>query len=78
MLRADGFNAAIIGTTWYGSEELYIYSAEACIQILIDGGMTDEEAVEYFEFNVSGSYVGEQTPIFMYAYEVDEEAEEIL
>jgi len=23
-----------------------------------------EQAIEYFEFNVRGSYVGEQTPIF--------------
>jgi hypothetical protein len=26
--------------------------------------MTDEEAIEYFEFNMRGSYVGEQTPIW--------------
>lgn len=26
--------------------------------------MTYDEAVEYFEFNVSGSYVGEKTPIW--------------
>ena len=27
-------------------------------------GMSDEEAVEYFEFNVTGAWVGENTPIF--------------
>jgi hypothetical protein len=26
--------------------------------------MTEEEAVEYFNFNVMGSYVGEKTPIW--------------
>jgi hypothetical protein len=25
-----------------------------------------DEAVDYFEFNVSGAYVGESTPIFVY------------
>jgi hypothetical protein len=26
--------------------------------------MNEEEAIEYFEYNVSGSYVGEKTPIW--------------
>jgi hypothetical protein len=26
--------------------------------------MTIEEAIEYFEFNVRGAYVGEKTPIW--------------
>ena len=30
--------------------------------------MTEEEAVEYFQFNVQGAYVGESTPIFIYSY----------
>ena len=29
-------------------------------------GMTDEEAMEYFEFNVVGAWMGEGTPIFLY------------
>ena len=28
-------------------------------------GMTDAEAVEYFEFNTIGSWMGEGTPIFI-------------
>jgi len=28
-------------------------------------GMSMEEAEEYFEYNVQGAYVGEDTPIFM-------------
>lgn len=27
--------------------------------------MNHEEALEYFDFNVDGAYVGEQTPIFV-------------
>ena len=26
--------------------------------------MSEEEAVEYFDYNVKGSYVGEKTPIW--------------
>jgi hypothetical protein len=28
-------------------------------------GMSFEEAMEYLDFNVFGSYVGEQTPIYI-------------
>jgi len=71
MLKADGFNAAIIGMAddIATGEHRLIYDANKCIDILIEQGMTDDEAVEYFEFNVSGSYVGDSTPIWLYPYE---------
>ena len=70
MLKADGFDGAVIGTTLlWGTEgnDVLVYSAEACINILIErDGMDYEEAVEFFEFNVTGAYMGKQTPIFVY------------
>ena len=71
MLKADGFNEAIIGMCMdiaTGGERI-IYDANKCIDILIEQGMTDDEAIEYFEFNVGGSYVGGSTPVWMYPYE---------
>lgn len=69
-LVADGFNEAIIGIAhpWQaGQQAVVVYDAEKCIEILMArDDCTYEEAVEYFEFNVSGGYVGEQTPIFVY------------
>ena len=62
FLKADGFDSAIIGVDERSMR--LIYSVEKCINILIAGGMTDEEALEYFYFNVEGSYVGEKTPIW--------------
>ena len=41
-----------------------VYDREKCIEILARD-MTYEEAVEYFEFNVIGAWVGEQTPMFL-------------
>jgi hypothetical protein len=42
-----------------------IYSVRRCIEILItDEEMTLEDALEHFSYNVSGSYVGEKTPIW--------------
>ena len=62
ILIADGFDEAIIGIE--DTSMRLIYSIEKCIDILIAEGLTEEEAIEHFEFNVRGSYVGEQTPIW--------------
>jgi len=36
------------------------------IGILMDrDGMSEDDAVEFFDFNVLGAYVGERTPIFV-------------
>lgn len=63
FLTADGFNDAIIGIDIKSMR--IIYSFSKCIEILMKD-MTEEEAVEYFEFNVSGAYMGEKTPIWCY------------
>jgi len=61
ILKADGFDDAIIGI----DEETMrlIYSVSKCIEILCKE-MNEEEAVEYFDFNVKGAYMGEKTPIW--------------
>jgi hypothetical protein len=41
-----------------------IYSVTRCVEILMVGGMDMNDAIEYFDFNVRGSYVGEKTPIW--------------
>jgi len=62
ILKADGFDDAVIGIE-QGSMRL-IYSVTRCVEILIEEGMTQEDAIEHFDFNVAGSYVGEKTPIW--------------
>lgn len=77
-LTADGFDDAIIGIVNQGgtSNYLVLYDSEKCIEILAQQFEEDGEeesdgndfytmAVEYFEFNVSGGYVGENTPMFL-------------
>jgi hypothetical protein len=61
VLVADGFDDAIIGID--SDSMRLIYSVSKCIEIL-SKDMDEEEAVEYFDFNVRGSYVGEKTPIW--------------
>ena len=64
-LKADGFDDAILGiTTRIGDDSLLAYDYDKCIKIL-QKDLSYEEAVEYMEFNVVGSYVGEGTPIFI-------------
>jgi hypothetical protein len=66
ILKADGYDDCVLGYdySWDGTIRL-IYSVKQIIDKMIkEDGMTDEEAVEYFEFNMRGSYVGEQTPIW--------------
>jgi hypothetical protein len=61
LLIADGFNEAIIGID--ENSLRIIYSIKKCIQILTRD-MCEEDALEYFSYNVSGAYVGEKTPIW--------------
>ena len=66
-LTADGFDDAIMGIgERCGQPTLVAYDRTKCIQILIDrDGMDYEEAVEFFEFNTVGAWLGENTPIFI-------------
>jgi len=79
-LIADGFDGAIIGMCErFGANPVVTYDRDICIQILMDefreANENDpaidlhEEAEDYFSYNVSGSYVGENTPVFITFYE---------
>jgi hypothetical protein len=57
----DGFDDAIIGVEL--NTFRIIYSTTKCIEILCKD-MSEDDAREYFDFNVVGGYVGEKTPIF--------------
>jgi len=63
FLKADGFDDAVIGVEEPSLR--LIYSVGKCIEILITKEDMDlEDALEHFSYNVSGSYVGEKTPIW--------------
>ena len=77
MLLADGFDDAILGLVRRcGQLPIVIYDRAKCIQLLIDrDGMTREDAEEYFEFNVSGAWVGEGTPGYLEALDPEDYCE---
>lgn len=65
FMFADGFDDAIIGLCQ--RTNCVIYSVQKIIQILmVKEGMEYFDAVEHFDFNIAGGYLGELTPIFCY------------
>lgn len=67
ILRADGFDEAIIGTVQCkGRATVLCYDYAKCVEILCErDGMEYDDAVEFMEFNVVDAYVGEHTPAFL-------------
>jgi len=67
-LYADDFDSAIIGIgRRCGKDSIVAYDVEKCIKIIMKkSDCSYEDAVDYFEFNVSGAWHGENTPIFIY------------
>jgi len=63
----DDCDSALIG---YGSrigmEPVAIYSHQLLVEHFIGQGMSEEEAVEYVDYNIVGSWVGDMTPIILY------------
>ena len=65
-LCCDGADEAIVGICHqFGRPPVAVYDLKRYIQILVDGGMTEEEAEEYWSFNVVGAWMGEGTPVFI-------------
>lgn len=63
-ITADGFDDCIIGVTIHGQ---VVYDARKMIdQLSSEDGMDQEMALEYFEYNIAGAYVWENTPIYIY------------
>ena len=62
IVTADGFDDAILGMDEPSGR--VIYSTKKCIEILMEEGMTEGDALDHFHYNVSGAYIGELTPIW--------------
>ncbi len=67
ILLMDGFDDAIIGYSQrINDPTLAVYSWELMVKILMErDGMSDEEAMEYIDYNCLGAWVGERTPIIV-------------
>jgi hypothetical protein len=65
-MLADGFEAAIIGLDTSNDVFRVVYDKDKMVDILIADNMTYGQAMEYLEYNVFNTYVGEGTPIYVH------------
>jgi len=65
ILLADGLENAFMGVGRQFHHPVAIYSYKKVIKILMRSKMSHEEAVEYFDYNIAGAFIGDQTPVFL-------------
>jgi hypothetical protein len=65
ILLADGLENAFMGIGRQFTHPIAIYSYKKTLKCLKGMGMTTEDAEEYFQFNIAGAFVGDQTPVFL-------------
>jgi hypothetical protein len=71
MLLANGLNAAIIGLSSTPTLRA-VYSVDKVLEILRkEHDFNEDEAIEWFEFNIESAYVGEDTPVWVYEMDAD-------
>ena len=64
-LYPTGFENAISEIVYKDGNPVFKISTKKCIDILQErDGMTFEEAVEFFEYNIYGSYMGKHNPVY--------------
>jgi hypothetical protein len=66
-LVCDGLDEAIIGVAErINLGPVVAYDVDKIIKILMErDGMTDEDALEYFYYNIQGAWMGEGSPVFI-------------
>ena len=64
----DGFDAALIGVVEGACREtVACYDYRKCVQILMErDGMDEDGAEEFLNFNVTGAFMGDHTPVFLH------------
>jgi len=72
MKQWDGYDECVIGTAniWRDqmTVEVLVYSADAMLEVMrLNDGMSEEEAYEYFLFNIEGAYIGIDTPVLVFS-----------
>ena len=66
LLFADGHDDAIVGIADRDGVILVVYDVQKILrQLRVRDGMSRDEAQEFFDFNIAGSWVGEKTPVWL-------------
>ena len=65
-LFADGFDDAIIGLNYKGGHHRVVYDGKKMVEELEKKeGWTEEEAMEWLQFNTFNAFYGKGTPIYV-------------
>lgn len=67
FLKVDGYDDCIIGVaTRFGMQPILAYNRGKMLKKMMEeDGLSYEEASEYFDFNIIGTWMGDLTPIFI-------------
>lgn len=62
----NGYDECILGVVdRFGFDQpVILYSTRKIVDQLVDEGMSEEEALEWFHYNMIGAWVGDGTPAF--------------
>jgi hypothetical protein len=63
ILKIDGFDNAIIGVQ-EGIQPRLVYDLWKIVDVLKED-MSEEDALDYIAYNITGAYVGESTPVIV-------------
>lgn len=63
ILKIDGFDNAVIGVQ-EGIQPRLVYDLWKIVDVLKDE-MSEEDALDYISYNITGAYVGESTPVIV-------------
>jgi hypothetical protein len=66
VIIMDGYDDCIVGICErFGQEPIVAYDKTKVLSKLKESGLNEEEALEFFEFNQIGSWLGKTTPCFI-------------
>lgn len=66
LLKVDGHDNAYIGVgSSIGEPDRLVYDSDIILDNLKAQGMTEEEAQEYFSYNILDAYVGDKMPVYV-------------
>lgn len=67
IIYPSGFEDCIVGVgERFGGPPVAVLDVEKMLKKMEKDGMTREEAIEYFEFNILGAHVGEENPVYLH------------
>ena len=71
----ETYDKCIVGLARRAGESPSVcYDVNKIIECLVkEDGMTEEEATDFFDFNIVDAHMGEHTPTFLWPFKVEED-----